>query len=157
MDIQSLITGFLGSGGCNAASKAANALGGGGLGGGALGDAAKSLGSGLPGGLAGGAAAGALVATLVSSKKARKFGGKALTYGGLAVLGGLAYKAYRDHKSGAPQPSAPAPGQGPMELAQIPHAPAGSSFDPSASTDQSGANFQLTLIQAIISAAMADG
>lgn len=31
---------------------------------------------------------------LLGSKKARKYGGKALTYGGLAALGVLAYKAY---------------------------------------------------------------
>jgi uncharacterized membrane protein YebE (DUF533 family) len=31
---------------------------------------------------------------LLGNKKARKYGGKALTYGGLAALGVLAYKAY---------------------------------------------------------------
>ncbi|WP_129932545.1 tellurite resistance TerB family protein, partial [Pseudomonas sp. SWI36] len=41
-------------------------------------------------GLLGGGALG----LLLGSKKARKYGGKALTYGGLAALGVLAYKAY---------------------------------------------------------------
>ena len=46
--------------------------------------------SGADGGLLGGGALG----LLLGSKKARKYGGKALTYGGLAALGVLAYKAY---------------------------------------------------------------
>ena len=83
MDIQRLLNGFLGS--VDGSSS--------------IGEAAQKLKTGgVPGGLLGGAAAGGLIATLVSSKKARKFGGKALTYGGLAVLGGLAYKAWNDHR-----------------------------------------------------------
>ena len=57
------------------------------------GSAAGGLGgllSGAGGGLLGGGALG----LLLGSKKARKYGGKALTYGGLAALGVLAYKAY---------------------------------------------------------------
>lgn len=50
------------------------------------------------GGLLSGAAGGALGAKvlghLLGSKKSRKFGGKALTYGGLAALGVMAWKAY---------------------------------------------------------------
>lgn len=46
--------------------------------------------SGAGGGLLGGGALG----VLLGNKKARKYGGKALTYGGLAALGVLAYKAY---------------------------------------------------------------
>ncbi|MBK4988258.1 MULTISPECIES: tellurite resistance TerB family protein [Pseudomonas] len=62
-------------------------------GGGKPGAGAGGLGgllSGAGGGLLGGGALG----VLLGSKKARKFGGKALTYGGLAALGVLAYKAY---------------------------------------------------------------
>lgn len=51
------------------------------------------LGSLLSGAGGGALAAGAL-GLLLGNKKARKFGGKALTYGGLAALGVLAYKAY---------------------------------------------------------------
>ncbi|HDS1682625.1 TPA: tellurite resistance TerB family protein [Pseudomonas putida] len=57
-----------------------------------------SAGAGGLGGLLSGAGTGALGAgalgLLLGSKKARKYGGKALTYGGLAALGVLAYKAY---------------------------------------------------------------
>lgn len=62
---------------------------------GGLGD---MLGSGGLGGLLSGAGGGAMAASvlglLLGSKKGRKFGGQALTYGGLAALGVLAYKAY---------------------------------------------------------------
>ena len=56
------------------------------LGGGGLGS--------LLGGAGGGALAAGAMGLLLGNKKARKFGGKALTYGGLAALGVLAYKAY---------------------------------------------------------------
>ena len=56
------------------------------------------LGSGGLGGLLSGAGGGALAASalglLLGNKSARKYGGQALTYGGLAALGALAYKAY---------------------------------------------------------------
>ncbi|KAF1009235.1 MAG: hypothetical protein GAK32_01998 [Pseudomonas fluorescens] len=56
------------------------------------------LGSGGLGSVLGGAGGGALAAgamgLLLGNKKARKFGGKALAYGGLAALGVIAYKAY---------------------------------------------------------------
>jgi len=45
-------------------------------------------------GAGGGALAAGAMGLLMGSKKARKYGGKALTYGGLAALGVLAYKAY---------------------------------------------------------------
>lgn len=55
-------------------------------------------GSGGLGSLLSGAGGGALAAgamgLLLGNKKARNFGGKALTYGGLAALGVIAYKAY---------------------------------------------------------------
>ena len=52
--------------------------------------------SNVPGGLAGGAAAGGIMALLMGNKSARKFVGKAATYGGAAMLGGLAFKAYEN-------------------------------------------------------------
>ncbi|KWU51179.1 tellurite resistance TerB family protein [Pseudomonas palleroniana] len=55
------------------------------LGGGGLGS--------LLGGAGGGALAAGAMGLLLGNKKARKFGGKALTYGGLAALGVIAYKA----------------------------------------------------------------
>jgi len=45
-------------------------------------------------GAGGGALAAGVMGLLMGNKKARKYGGKALTYGGLAALGVLAYKAY---------------------------------------------------------------
>ena len=67
------------------------------------------LGSGGLGGLLSGAGGGALAASalglLLGNKSARKYGGQALTYGGLAALGVLAYKAYGNWQ--ANQGSAP--------------------------------------------------
>lgn len=57
------------------------------------GAAAGGLGS-LLSGAGGGALAAGAMGLLLGNKKARKYGGKALTYGGLAALGVLAYKAY---------------------------------------------------------------
>ena len=55
------------------------------------------VGSGVAGGLAGGAA-GALAVNALSGKKAKKYAGTALKVGGLAVIGGLAYKAWQHYK-----------------------------------------------------------
>ena len=49
----------------------------------------------LPGGLVGGAAAGSIITLLMNNKSSRKFAGTAAKYGGAAVLGGLAFKAYK--------------------------------------------------------------
>ncbi len=68
------------------------------LGGGGLGS--------LLGGAGGGALASGAMGLLLGNKKARKFGGKALTYGGLAALGVIAYKAYGNwqaQQANAPQ------------------------------------------------------
>ena len=54
---------------------------------------AKRLLDQLAGGLAGGALANAL-----SGKKARKIAGSALQMGGLALIGGLAYKAWQNYQ-----------------------------------------------------------
>ncbi|MEB2326060.1 MAG: tellurite resistance TerB family protein [Pseudomonas sp.] len=69
------------------------------------GSAGGSLGNVLSGAGGGALAAGA-IGLLLGNKKARKFGGKAVTYGGLAALGVLAYKAYSNwqaQQAGAPQ------------------------------------------------------
>ena len=50
--------------------------------------------NGLLGSVGGGALGGGIVGLLMSSKKARKVGGNVVTYGGLAALGVVAYKAY---------------------------------------------------------------
>jgi uncharacterized membrane protein YebE (DUF533 family) len=120
--------------------------GGGGLGGG-LGGA---LGGGM-GGLAGGALAGGLVSVLLGSKGARKLGGKALTYGGLAVVGALAYSAYRNWQ--AQQAGQPAPVQPGQPLA-LP--PPDTPFHPAHAPGGEG-TLALTLLHAMIAAAKADG
>lgn len=50
--------------------------------------------SSLLSGFGGGALSGGALAMLLGSKKGRSIGGKVITYGGLAALGVLAYKAY---------------------------------------------------------------
>ncbi len=71
-----------------------------------LGGAGKSgLGSLLSGATGGALAAGAM-GLLLGNKTARKIGGQAITYGGLAALGVLAYKAYgnwQNQQASAPQ------------------------------------------------------
>jgi len=103
--------------------------------------AASRASSGIPGGLAGGLAAGGIVSLLVGSKKARKYAGKAATFGGAALLGGAAFKLYQNwqqNSNASPQA-----------------APAG----PLSNTLQSKASesYQVTLIKAMIAAAKADG
>ncbi|MFI8610658.1 tellurite resistance TerB family protein [Pseudomonas sp. NPDC077649] len=71
----------------------------------------SGLGS-LLSGAGGGALAAGAVGLLLGNKKARKMGGKALTYGGLAALGVIAYKAYGNWQAqqaaqGGPQPVEP--------------------------------------------------
>src|SRR5688572_33368428 len=51
------------------------------------------------GGFARGAAAGGLLGLLLGGKGVRKMAGGALGYGGAAVLGALALKAYQDYQS----------------------------------------------------------
>ena len=72
-------------------------------------------GSGLAGGLVGGAASGALVSAL-TSKRGRKLAGKALAVGGVAALGGLAWKAYQGYQRGQ---GAGVTEQGPSDPAQL--------------------------------------
>ncbi|MGG5871985.1 tellurite resistance TerB family protein [Pseudomonas peli] len=57
-------------------------------------------------GAGGGALAAGALGMLLGNKSARKMGGKALTYGGLAALGVVAYKAYNNwqaQQANAPQ------------------------------------------------------
>jgi uncharacterized membrane protein YebE (DUF533 family) len=63
------------------------------------------------GGLGKGALLGGALALLLGTKAGRQLGGSAVTVGGLAALGGIAYKAYRDWQAaqggGAPEPGTP--------------------------------------------------
>ena len=104
------------------------------------------VGSGVAGGFAGGLAGGAL-ANVLSGKKGKKLVGSALQLGGLALVGGLAYKAWQNYQQGAGQPSA----------ANVEPPPADGTFMPQTS-DAAGANaLSLLLARAMISAAKADG
>ncbi len=111
----------------------------------------------MPGGVLGGVAAGGLTALLLSNKKARKMGGKALAYGGMAAIGGMAYKAWRDHQENQQGSPAVTSGSGSVTAPAL-EAPKGSIFDlANAQQTKLGEDMRLVLIRAMISAAKADG
>ncbi len=101
----------------------------------------------------GGLALGSLAGLMLGTKSGRKIGKKAVTYGGLALVAGLAYKAYQGHQANqqnAPRPSYPGEGSIPLEE------PRGTAFDPA--QQPGGENqFATVLLTAMISAAKADG
>ena len=77
------------------------------------GGGASQLGS-LLSGAGGGALAAGAVGLLLGNKKARKMGGKAVKYGGMAALGVVAFKAWQQwqkNSANAPQGQLPAPQQ----------------------------------------------
>ncbi len=83
-------------------------MGGGGAGAGGLVEGLMK--SGVGGGLAGGLLSGALAGALAGGKGG-KLGKKALKYGGMALVAGIAWKAYQQHqrnKAGAAAAAAPA-------------------------------------------------
>lgn len=106
-------------------------------------------------GAGGGALAGGLAAILLGTKTGRKLGGEALKLGGMAAVGALAYKAYRDWQAGK-QP-APAASQQPPQQAPVPMlpAPSGTPFNPSTPSEQQ--TLARHLLRAMIAAAKADG
>ncbi len=105
------------------------------------------VGSGVAGGFAGGLAGSAL-ANVLGGKKARKVAGSALKIGGLALVGGLAYKAWQNHQKGLGQ-------AGESELGASP--PVDAAFVPDGD-DKAGTNaLSLLLARAMIAAAKADG
>jgi uncharacterized membrane protein YebE (DUF533 family) len=67
-----------------------------------------NLGS-LLSGAGGGALAAGAMGLLLGNKSARKLGGKALTYGGLAALGVIAYKAYGNWQANQTAGAVPEP------------------------------------------------
>lgn len=122
---------------------------GGGLGG-MVGGLGSMLGNNM-GGIGGGAVAGGLAALLLGSKSGRRVAGTALQYGGMAVVGALAYRAYQNWQSGkSVQQSTVA--ANPTNL--LP-APADTPFAPAAEQDQQSLGRHL--LRAMISAAKADG
>jgi len=108
-------------------------------------DAIKSK---IPGGLAGGAAAGGIMALLLGNKSARKMAGTVAKYGGTALLGGMAYKAYQNwQQNQSPQQAQPVSRQD-IEYAQmaIPQ-----------QTTAAQPPLHITLIKSMIGAAQSDG
>lgn len=102
-------------------------------------------------------AAGAIAAAVLGTKTGRKLAGNVATVGGVAAIAGLGYLAYKNYKSGQSPQEAPQPQVNEVEL--LPPPPADSPFHPQ-STAHSPAmsnSFALTLVQAMIAAAKADG
>lgn len=99
----------------------------------------------------GGLALGGLAGLMLGTKTGRKIGGKAATYGGLALVAGLAYKAYQGYQAnqqGIPNPTHAQP--------DALEAPRDTPFDPAQAPGGENA-FAVTLLTAMISAAKADG
>lgn len=110
------------------------------------------------GGLATGAVVGGLAGLLLGGKKPRKLAGSALKVGGLALVGGLAYKAYSDWQANknaqqsAPQGHLPPPQPQPASQS-FPQADA--RFLPPSQSEQE--ELSHALLRAMIAATKADG
>ena len=96
-------------------------------------------------------ATGAIAAFLLGTGTGRELAGTALKLGGMAAIGGLAYKAYQNYQNGqqpveaqpqSQQELLPPPSDTPFNTAQAP---------------QGEGEFALALVRAMISAAKADG
>lgn len=98
--------------------------------------------------LGAGAALGGLGALILGTSTGRSLAGTAVKLGGLALIGGLAYKAYQDYQRGQPVPAGAQP---PVQALLA--APEGSGFEPAAV----GNDHATVLIRAMIAAAAADG
>lgn len=99
--------------------------------------------------LGAGAALGGLGALILGTGAGRSLAGSAVKLGGLALIGGLAYKAYQNYQQGLP-PLTGAKAGAPQALLA---APGGSGFEADAAS-----NDQATLLlRAMIAAAAADG
>lgn len=115
------------------------------------GQAAGGIGRHL-GGFGGGAVVGGLAGLLLGGKGGRKLAGSALKLGGMAVLGGLAYKAYRDWQAGK-QPATVESGR--QNGAPVLPPPQDTPFNPSTESEQQALGRHL--LRAMIAAAKADG
>ena len=99
------------------------------------------------GGIAAGTLAGGLAGLLLGGKKPRKLAKSALKIGGVALVGGLAYKAWQNWQANN-QPASPS-----AEPQVVP--PSDTAFLPSADTEQQ--DLSRTLVRAMIAAAKSDG
>ncbi|GAA6154336.1 tellurite resistance TerB family protein [Pseudoteredinibacter isoporae] len=111
------------------------------------------------GGLASGAVAGGLAGYLLGSKKGRKMAKKAAKYGGMALVAGLAYKAYNNWQTQKQAPAGGHPQAAPQAAQATEEVPALPQNSPFALPDQSQGqqDFSAMLISAMIAAAKADG
>jgi uncharacterized membrane protein YebE (DUF533 family) len=101
--------------------------------------------------LASGAALGGLGALVLGTRAGRSLAATAVKLGGLALIGGLAYKAYQNYQQGKPPLSAETETRTtPQSL--VP-APAGTGFEAGAVTHDAARHY----IRAMIAAAAADG
>lgn len=114
----------------------------------------SSVTQGLAGGLAGGLATG-----MLSKKTKKKLGKTALTAGGIAAVGALAFTAYKQYNKHQANKDNPTP-----ELTQamglnpeLFSAPDNSAFIPALENKQASEDLALTLIRAMIAASNADG
>jgi uncharacterized membrane protein YebE (DUF533 family) len=99
--------------------------------------------------LAAGAALGGLGALVLGTSSGRSLAATAVKVGSLALIGGLAYKAYQNYQQGRPVLASTRPGEKQTLVA----APAGSGFEPGAVSHDAARRY----IRAMIAAAAADG
>ena len=148
IDPKSLLDQFLGGG----ASRA------GGLGGlSGLGDLAKDKlqQAGPFGSFGAGAAAGGLLGLLLGGKKLHKMAGGVVGYGGAAVVGALALRAFQAWQQGQTAAGTPAVPTAPTAPAA---APSGETrFLPPMPATPDAPSFELSMVRAMIGAAKADG
>ncbi len=152
IDPQKLIEQFLGGGanatGAGQAGKVQTGKTGGALD--AIPDSLKGFGGGM--------AAGGLAAVLLGSKGGRKMAKKAVKLGGLAVLGGLAYKAYNDWqatKGGNSTVSQGEAADAAANMKNITPKVEGTPFLPAPKVERN--ELAIKLLRAMIAAAKADG
>jgi uncharacterized membrane protein YebE (DUF533 family) len=98
--------------------------------------------------LGAGAALGGLGALILGTGAGRSLAGSAVKLGSLALIGGLAYKAYQNYQQDRPLLTG-----GQSQQQALLAAPEGSGFEPDAVTNESAA----LLVRAMIAAAAADG
>jgi uncharacterized membrane protein YebE (DUF533 family) len=98
--------------------------------------------------LGAGAVLGGLGALVLGTGAGRSLAGSAAKLGSLALIGGLAYKAYQNYQQGRPLLTG-----GPSQQQALLAAPEGSGYEPDAVTNESAA----LLVRAMIAAAAADG
>ncbi len=141
MNIQGLLNQFLGAQGAASTTSTATSKSG-------VGDMLNQFSNRLPEGFAGGAATGGIIALLIGSKTGRKIASKVVTYGGAALLGGMAYKAIKNwQQNNASSQDVDFTTKSQTQFSQ--------DMIDSAETLQPA--FELTLIKAMIAAAKADG